>query len=126
MYHLVGVETRVSTAGPHQLVGLLFDALLDAIAQARGALQAGNVELKGRSIGRAVRIVDEGLKAGLNLDAGGELASNLHALYGYICSRLTHVNLHNDEVALAECVRLVEPLRSAWQSIGGAVEDSRY
>lgn len=119
MYRVVGIETQVSTATPHRLVGLLFDALLEAIAQARGAIQAGNIELKGRSTGRAVRIIEEGLKAGLNLEAGGELATNLHGLYGYLCARLIHANLRSDDAALAECVRLIEPLRSAWQSIGG-------
>jgi flagellar protein FliS len=52
---------------------------------------------KGRAIGRAVRIVDEGLRAGLNLEAGGRLASDLHELYGYLNLRLTQANLRNDE-----------------------------
>jgi len=38
-------------------------------------------------------------------------------LYAYVTVRLTYANLHNDESALDECVRLIEPLRSAWSSI---------
>ena len=116
-YRQVGVETGVAGSSPHQLVAMLYDGLQDAIAQARGALHDGRIQDKGRAIGRAVRIVEEGLRAGLNLAAGGELAANLHALYGYIGQRLTHANLHNDMATLDECTRLIEPLRSAWQDI---------
>jgi len=118
VYRQVGVETGVANASPHQLVLMLFDGFRDALAQAHGAMQSGQVEVKGRAIGRAVRIVDEGLKAGLNLEAGGKLASDLQALYAYITLRLTQANLHNDPAALEECGRLMEPLRTAWVGIG--------
>jgi flagellar protein FliS len=116
-YRQIGVETGVGGASPHQLVSLLFDGCIDAIAQARGALQQGDAAAKGRAIGRAVRIVEEGLKAGLDLEAGGALAADLRALYGYIVLRLTRANLHNDDAALAECQRLIEPVREAWSRI---------
>jgi flagellar secretion chaperone FliS len=35
--------------------------------------------------------------------------------------RLTQANIRNDEAILDECVRLVEPLRQAWQDIGDKV-----
>ena len=116
-YRQVGVETGVSTASAHQLVAMLLDGFFDAVAQARGALQAGRIEDKGRAIGRAVRIVEEGLRAGLNLRDGGEIAANLERLYGYVTRRLTEANLHNDAAALEECAQLIEPVRAAWQAI---------
>lgn len=115
-YRNVGVETGVGGASPHKLVAMLYDGLLDRLAEARGAMRAGQVEAKGQALTRAVRIVDEGLKAALS-PAGGELSSNLDALYGYISVRLTQANLRNDEAALDECVQLIEPLRDAWNSI---------
>lgn len=118
VYQDVQVTTGVNGASPHQLVAMLFDGLIDAIAQARGGIRAQNIEVKGRAISRAVRIIDEGLKAGLNLTAGGDLAADLNDLYSYIAVRLTYANRHSDEAALDECVRLIEPLRSAWTAIG--------
>jgi len=56
----------------------------------------------------------------LNLDAGGQLAADLNELYGYIGRRLMQANLRSDEPALEECLRLVQPLRDAWESIGGS------
>jgi flagellar secretion chaperone FliS len=118
IYRQVGVETGVAAASPHRLVTMLFDGFNDAIAQARAAMHAGHVQAKGRAIVRAARIVDEGLKAALDVDAGGTLAHNLSALYGYVAMRLTQANLHNDAAALDECVGLMEPLRTAWLAIG--------
>jgi flagellar secretion chaperone FliS len=121
-YRQVGVETAAHTATPHQLVLMLFDGFRDAVAQARGAIAAGRVEDKGRAIARALRIVDEGLRAGLNLEGGGALAADLRSLYDYLMLRLTHANIHNDTAALEECTRLLEPVRSAWVAIGTQAE----
>ena len=117
LYQQVGIETRLSGATPHQLVTMLFDGFVDCVNQARGGIRAGRADIKGTAIGRAVRIVEEGLRAGLDMQAGGSLARDLNDLYGYLVMRLTMANLHNDESALEECQRLITPLREAWTSI---------
>jgi flagellar secretion chaperone FliS len=116
-YRQVAVETSVADASPHHLVQMLFDGLVEAIAQAMGAIRHGNIEAKGIAIARAVRIVDEGLKASLDLQAGGRLATDLADLYVYITLRLTQANLRNDVQVLDECAGLIQPLREAWVSI---------
>ena len=108
-------------ANPHHLVSMLFDALLVAVGSARSAMQRGDIKLKCQQIVVAVRILEEGLKCGLNLEQGGELAANLHNLYGYCVLRLTQANARNDEAALLEVARLIEPVASGWKQIGGAV-----
>lgn len=117
LYRQVGVETSVSGASPHQLVKLLFDGFMEATTDARAAMRQGNIEAKGAATTRALRIVDEGLKASLDLRSGGELAQNLHATYTYVCLRLTQANLRNDESILDECVNLITPIREAWLAI---------
>jgi flagellar secretion chaperone FliS len=118
VYSQVGTETRVAAATPHQLVALLFEGYMEAIAQARGALRSGQRAEKGLAVGRAVRIVEEGLRAGLDLRAGGSLARDLDDLYRYLTRRLTLANLHDDDQALDECRRLMLPLQEAWAAIG--------
>lgn len=121
-YRQVGAETAIAGATPHQLVQMLFDGFMESLARARGAMRAGQIEAKGRAIGRAVRIVDEGLRASLDMSGGGALARDLNDLYGYLTMRLTVANLRNDESALDECQRLMTPLREAWMSIANQVE----
>jgi flagellar protein FliS len=120
-YKQVHLSTGVSGSSPHGLIAMLFDGLVDVLAEARGAIRSRNIPAKGRAIGRAVRIVDEGLSAALNTADGGPLAADLQGLYGYIALRLTHANLHSDEAALEECLRLVEQLRGAWAQIADQV-----
>lgn len=117
VYTRVGLETEVHDASPHRLIALLFDGLFSALAQAEGALQAGQREIKCNAIGRAVRIVDEGLKSCLDLEQGGELAKQLQQLYLYAGVRLMQANLRDDVEALREVRGLLEPVREAWTQI---------
>ena len=117
LYERVRVESKVAEATPHELVAMLFDGFMEAVAQARGAIRDQRAEIKGQAIGRAVRIIEEGLRAGLDLRAGGTLARDLNELYGYLTLRLTLANLRNDDNALDECQRLMRPLQQAWQDI---------
>ena len=96
---------------------MLFDGALEAMNNAKGAIASRNIEAKGRAIARAVNIVDGGLRVSLDMNAGGKLAQDLHALYGYILHRLTYANLKSDANAIDECIRLLHPIRDAWNAI---------
>lgn len=120
-YHRINLETTISQASPHQLVNMLLQGLLKNIGTARSALKRGDLVTKGEQINKAVRILDEGLKPALNLAQGGDLAANLNGLYGYCSIRLTEANLRNDEAALADVIRVIEPLADGWKQIGGQV-----
>ena len=117
-YRQVGVQSAVDGASPHLLIKMLFDGLIQSLNAARGALQRGDIEEKGRQLGKAVRILDEGLKAGLNPAQGGELASNLGALYDYCASRLTLANVRNDLALIEEVAGLIAPVAQSWSEIG--------
>ncbi len=120
-YKRVSVETGVGMASPHQLVNMLFESLLVAVGAARAHLAKGDIAGKGENILKAVRIIDEGLKPALNLSQGGDLAANLNGLYGFCLVRLTQANLHNDDAALEDVVRVIEPLAQGWKQIGDTV-----
>ena len=117
-YRQVGVQSGLESASPHRLIQMLFDGLLQNLNTAIGALQRGDIELKGQQIGRAVRILEEGLKGGLNREQGGELAANLGSLYDYCVQRLTLANLRNDAAPIEEVLTLMSPVAKSWQEIG--------
>ncbi len=125
-YKTVGLETSVSGASPHQLVSLLFDALQQSLATAKGAILSGDFSSKGRSIGRAVRILEEGLKAGLDAERGGDLAANLRSLYDYCIFKTTEANLRNDVAMIDEVIRLIHPISDGWNQIRGEVGVRSY
>jgi flagellar secretion chaperone FliS len=118
-YKRVGLETSVDRANPHQLVDMLFEALLQSVGTARAALARGEIVVKCEQIVKAVRIIDEGLKPALNMEQGGEIATNLNDLYAYCVMRLTHANLRNDDAALGDVLRVIGPVAQGWKQIGG-------
>lgn len=118
-YRRIAAETSVQGADPHQLVELLFDALLRNLRLAQGAIDRHDITAKGEALGKALRIVEEGLKASLNLNEGGEVAANLHQLYSYAVGRLMHANLRNDRQALDESIALLLPIADSWKQIKG-------
>ena len=125
-YRSVGLETSITGASPHQLVELLFEALQQSLASAKAAIQNGDVPAKARAINRVIRILEEGLKAGLDAKKGGELAANLSALYDYCIFKTTEANLRNDAALLDEVVRLIQPVADGWSLIKGEAVVKSY
>ena len=76
------------------------------------------VAAKGLAITKAIAILDGGLKASLDIKAGGELAERLSGLYDYMLRQLFVANLRNDATTLDEVARLLNELRGAWAQIG--------
>lgn len=123
-YRNLELETSVAQADPHRLIEMLFDGAAAAITQARSALREGRIAAKGEATGRAVRILEEGLKASLDARRG-DLARNLKALYEYMTHRLLEANLSNDDARYAEVGDILDQLRDAWKRIAGDVRKSK-
>lgn len=116
-YTNVGLETSVTAADPHKLILLLYQGAMLAIGSAKNQILRKEISAKGKSISNAIMIVEQGLKASLDINAGGELAQNLSDLYDYMTQRLLFANLKNDIDALNEVSRLLGELKGAWEDI---------
>lgn len=119
-YAKVGVETGVLAASPHKLIVMLFDGAVVALRTAALHMESGNIPEKGKAISKAIQIIDNGLRASLNKEAGGQIAEGLDALYEYMSARLLTANLKNDLVILGEVQGLLVDLRDTWNAIGNA------
>lgn len=117
-YAKVGLETGIGSASPHKLIVMLYDGALVAVLSAQMHMKSGNIPEKGKSISKAIQIIDNGLRASLNKEAGGQIAEGLDALYEYMSARLLTANLNNDVTLLEEVQRLLTDLRETWNAIG--------
>ncbi|WP_298927203.1 flagellar export chaperone FliS [uncultured Ramlibacter sp.] len=118
LYRQVDTVTSVYQASPHKLVLLLLDGAIAAVLQARHAMETGDTETRISTLSKAMRIIDEGLKASVESDADPSLAENLRSLYDHMVSRLFIANLHVSDVPLVEVARLLGDLRATWAEIG--------
>ncbi|MBX9818645.1 MAG: flagellar export chaperone FliS [Burkholderiaceae bacterium] len=116
-YQRIRVETSMHTIDQHQLVSLLYEGVLNAIATARGAMARSDVATKCNAISKAIRILEEGLSTSLDKVDGGDLAQNLSDLYEYCVRRLVLANARNDDAAMQEVMGLVEAIATSWTAI---------
>ncbi|BCG08969.1 MULTISPECIES: flagellar export chaperone FliS [Buttiauxella] len=116
-YAQIGVESAVMSASPHQLIVLLFDGALSALVRARLFMQQGELAAKGEALSKAINIIDNGLKAGLDNEQGGEIAENLSSLYDYMIRQLMLANLRNNVELIEEVEGLLTNIADAWKQI---------
>lgn len=115
-YQSVNTQAQVGDASPHRLIQMLMEGGLTRLAQAKGAMQYGQVASKGELISKAIGIIG-GLRGGLDLAKGGEIAENLDRLYEYMVSRLLKANRDNDVALIDEVAGLLRNVKSGWDAI---------
>jgi flagellar protein FliS len=108
----------VLTASPGQLVLMLYDGALKALAIAQAAFERPEddfrrIEIINEQILKAQAIINE-LQSGLNFEIGGEFARTMHRLYDYHNRRLLEANLRKQVAPVVEVERLLRGLRDAW------------
>lgn len=116
-YSNVALETQVLSSTPEGLITLLFDGAISAVAKARLHLKSGDIPARGKAISKAVDIVDSGLKAAVDREAGGDVATSMVAAYELIIMHLVQANRHADDERLALAERLLKELGSAWREV---------
>lgn len=115
-YGSTAVYGGVESASPHRLVQMLMEGALQKMLTARLAMQQENIASKGENISWAISIID-GLRDGLDIEKGGDIAANLDDLYLYMGRRLLEANLHTDIARLDEVIGLMREIKSAWDAV---------
>jgi flagellar secretion chaperone FliS len=119
-------ETRVKTASPAQLVVMLYDEAVKqcdiALGFMRGDLKKHpqDIEKVNKALGKVQDIVTE-LMAGLDFDAGGEIADNLFALYVWFGRQILDANITKDVDMVSAVRNMLDELRGAWAEAASKV-----
>ncbi|MBV8903998.1 MAG: flagellar export chaperone FliS [Acidobacteriia bacterium] len=114
--HDAYLESRVLSAGPLELIEMLYQGAIGAVEDARNHLRNGRIAERARAISKACAILGE-LTASLNHEAGGELPGRLAGLYGYMQRKLLEANFQQSDSQLAEVLRLLSTLSEGWAEI---------
>ena len=107
---------QVMTSSPVKLIALLYDKAIVSLKEAIQAIEAGEIEKRWKSNGKAIDIIQH-LASTLDHEAGGEISANLDRLYNFMLKRLLDVDLKNDTKPAEEVIVLLEPLRESWHQL---------
>ena len=116
-YTQLAAASRVAAASPHELIAMLFDAVDEQIGLALATMEARQTEQRGRAVNKAIQLLNEGLREGLDLEKGGELAERLDALYEYCSARLAEAHVKRDRAMFEEVRRHLRSVADAWNQI---------
>lgn len=119
-YQKLDIATDVAEASPKVLIEMLFDGAVAKLQRARGCIVHNDIVGRSEALSKASEIID-GLRNALDLEQGGELASNLDELYGYMIQRLFRANVDNDEHVVLEVLSLLTTVSEAWAALDDEV-----
>lgn len=110
------LETKIQTATPEALVGMLYEGAIRFLKQAANELNEKDWRKAHANIVRAQSIVSE-LSVSLDMAKGGDIASNLSKIYDYLNTRLIEANVKKEQASINECVSILSDLNSAWSEV---------
>lgn len=109
-------KTAVTTQSKGRLIVLLYEGAIKFCKLAIRAMEEKDLENKGKYISKTQDIIWE-LNSVLNMENGGEIATNLRSLYLYMNRRLNEANINVDPEICREVISLLEELNESWKSI---------
>ena len=109
-------DNAVSTQSKGRLIVMLYDGAIKFMRLAIMEMEKKNYEAKGRYINKALDIINE-LNMVLDMDAGGEIASNLRKLYLFMTNQLSQANIKCDPQKVRDVIKLMEELNRGWKAI---------
>jgi flagellar protein FliS len=107
-------QVRTATASPGELLLALYDGLFRFLNGAKICLERNEKVRAGELLSKSYAILSE-LFIALDHSQAPELCAQLEALYSFCMDRVTHANIKKDPAAVAEVLRVLTPLREAWQ-----------
>ncbi len=105
---------RITQAYRTQLVTILYEMVLDYVADARKALAAGNVEELDHQLQLAGACIDELIHS---LDMKYEIAQNLLQLYLFAKKELIAGGAARKDERIAHCEPIFRELHDTWQKL---------
>lgn len=116
LYRRLQHESRAATASPVELVTMLYDELETAIG-VLGAMVRQGQRISATDPAHRARAILIGLDAGLDHEAGGDVAGALSRVYRSMRRKLDEAVAANSEEALADLLEGILTISSAWRQL---------
>lgn len=121
-YRKTKLEAELSVATPHRVLQMMYEGLLERLAQAKGAIEIQDLAAKSERLSKAVGIIN-GLQMSIDKSVDPEMGQRLSEMYDYMKQRLNDASLSLDTAAIDEVIELIIPIKEAWDNIPPEVRD---
>ena len=114
-YAKVGLETKVLSASPEELLTIMLEAVQSCVIKARLYFQNGDIAKRGENISKAISIIKAGLIPSINEDAG-EVAKNMILSFELMAQHLLNANMKQQEALLDTVETMLKDITDAWKT----------
>ena len=104
----------VLTAGPVDLIIMLYDALKKNIVLGKRGIMKKDIPGTHKALMKAQMILTELINS---LDMNYEISNELMELYDFALRSLADANMHKDAAPLDPIIEMVDSIREAWKEI---------
>lgn len=123
-YNRTKLEAELLVASPHRITQMLFEGLIERLNQAKGYIDTGDFAKKADFISKAMGILN-GLQGAVDVSYDEELGNRIIGLYDYMKERLNDANTTNTTEPIDEIIRLITPIKEAWDNIPDDIKDEQ-
>jgi flagellar protein FliS len=114
-------EANVRGAKPVRLVICLYEQAIGDLRRAIIALETGAIETRTREINHALKVIAQ-LEGSLDMERGGEVATNLARFYGMLRRGLTEAQMRQSSSLLQQQISQLVEVHEAWLEVERATE----
>ena len=115
-YDELANKSIVMGASSHGLVALLFEEFDNSLLAAEFYADKDDAARMREKIGKACKILG-GLQGSIDLEKGGEIATNLAELYRFCIGELLKANINVDKKIVTNVRSLITPIQQAWNDM---------
>lgn len=115
-YQKTNVNAEISVADPYYVTKLLYQGLFERLAQAKGAIERGDLALKAKKLSTATAIL-ENLRSTLDFSQSKSIAQGLYDIYSYMIDQVAEASLNLMTQPIDNAIRALMPIKKAWDSI---------
>ena len=115
-YQKTTVNAEISVADPYYVTKLLYQGLFERLAQAKGAIERGDLALKAKKLSTATAIL-ENLRSTLDFSQSKSIAQGLYDIYSYMIDQVAEASLNLMTQPIDNEIRALMPIKKAWDSI---------
>jgi flagellar protein FliS len=115
MYNHMDAQTQLTDASPHKVIQLLMAGAIDRLVKVSAMMENKTLGYHD-TLSNAIDII-LALNCSLDMEKGGEISENLHALYDYMQLQLVQANIGKDHKKVDEVIDLIKTVKDGWDQI---------